>query len=141
MNRPKILQVKLPIQAYWRKEKTAHLLSCANSAPCETTILDKGSKYNLLQVDHYPIIRAACIRADFSIVHFWYNMKPQLHNIHAIAARIFATPISSTANERTFSALKLLVSEQPPHSGTSIVENMILVFFSYKLIIRNQLRI
>ncbi len=110
------------------KERPFYLLSCTDAVPPEVAILDEVFKYNLLGEDHFPETRAALM------MHLWYNRKFQFPNLHAVAARIFATPVSSAASERGFSALKLLVDEQRSRLGTSIVEDMIVVRSLYKVI-------
>ena len=74
------------------------------------------------------------MRDDFSIMHFWYNRKSQFSNLYAVAARIFAKPVSYAASERVFSALKLLADEQRSRLGTSLVEDMLVVRSLYKMI-------
>ncbi len=109
------------------KKRLFDLLLCADSVPTEVTIMDKVSNYNLLRVNHLPETSAALMRGDFSIMHFWYNRKSQFPNLYAVAARIFATPVSSAASERVFSALKILVDEQQSSLGTSLVRIRLLL--------------
>ena len=89
------------------KKRSFELFRSADSVPKATATLDEVSKYNFLRLSDLQEIRSLILGDNFTIMEFWYNRKAQFPNLYAIAARIYAIPVSSAAKERVFSALKL----------------------------------
>ena len=58
-------------------------------------------------------------------MRYWHELKTQFPLLFIIAARVFATPVSSASSERVFSALKLLVSEKRSCLARSLIDNII----------------
>ena len=64
-------------------------------------------------------------RGGFSVRKFWHDKKNQFPNPFAVAARLFATSMSSAASERVFFTLKLFVDEKRSSLNTSLIDDMI----------------
>ena len=58
-------------------------------------------------------------------MRYWHERKTQFSLLFTIAARIFATPVSSVSSERLFSAVKLLGSEKLYCLTSSIIGDII----------------
>ncbi len=114
------------------KKRPFELFRSADSVAQETATLDEVLKYNLLRLDDLQEIRSHLLGDNFTIMEFWYNRKAQFPNLYAIATRIYATPVSSAASDRVFSALKLLFDDKRSRLGTSLVDDMIVVRSSHK---------
>ena len=61
---------------------------------------------------------------DFSVVKFWYDRKAQFLDLYAVSMRVFATPVSSSANELVFSALILMVTEKRSRLTPYIIDKI-----------------
>ena len=97
----------------------------------EVQILDEVSKYNIASMGCVSKGRNKFIQDDFSVMRFWYDRRAQYLFLYAVAARIYATPVSSSSSERLFSALKLLVEEKRSRLSNYVVDDMILVSSLY----------
>ena len=64
---------------------------------------------------------------DFSDLKFWCDQKNQFPNLYAVAARIYSTPVLSSANERVFSTLKQFVDDKRSGVSISLIDDMIVV--------------
>ena len=64
---------------------------------------------------------------DSSVVKFWYDKKAQFPDLYAVLMRVFVTPVSSSASEQVFSALKLMVTEKRSRLTPSIVDDMVVL--------------
>ncbi len=64
---------------------------------------------------------------DFSVMKFGYNRKRKHPAMYGIAMHLLATPVSSSANEKAFSARKLVVSDTCSRLSNDTVEDIIMI--------------
>ena len=102
-------------------------MDCADLKPPNFKSLDEISLYNLLVVDHLVEERQKFLKDGYAILRFWHERKNQFPNIFSVALQIYAKPVSSTASERVFLALQLLVNEKCCTLRPSLTDNMILI--------------
>ena len=80
-----------------------------------------------MQLHHICEKRMNFLSDDFSVVKFWFDRKAQFPDLYEVPMRVLATPVSSSASERVFSALKLLVTEKRSRLTPSIIDDMVTV--------------
>ncbi len=57
----------------------------------------------------------------------WYSQRRQHPAMYGVASCVLATPVSSSASERVFSALKLIVSDTFSRFWNSTIEDIIVI--------------
>ena len=103
------------------------LFPCVDSISNETQKQGEVSRYSNLSLGHIFQARKSFLEDDFSVMNFWYNRKTQFPQLFATATRVYATPVSSSASERVFSSLKLLVNDKRSRLNTLMLYAMIAV--------------
>ena len=71
--------------------------------------------------------RKEFIEDNFSALKRWYDKKNQFPNLYAVAARIYSTPVSSSASKRIFSTLEPFVDDKRSGLSTSLIDDMIVI--------------
>ncbi len=65
---------------------------------------------------------------ELSVMKFWHDRKRHHRAFCSITARVLATPVSYTASERVFSALKLFVTDHRSRLSSQILEDIVLIW-------------
>ena len=112
------------------KKWSFDLMECADSAPVDRRSLDEVRLYNLVQMGTIPGTRRKFIEEDYADMKSWYDRKIALPRLFAVGARIFATPVSSAASERVFSALK--VHDKSSRLTNKTIEDIIVIRSLYE---------
>ena len=107
------------------KKQSFDLFACLDSISNEIQKQDEISRYTNLSLDHTCRARKSFLEDDFSVLNFWYNRKTQFPQLFAVATRVYATSVSSSASERVISSLKLLFNDKRSRLCTSILVDMI----------------
>lgn len=69
--------------------------------------------------DHSPAVR------------FWYDKRENVPALCGVSCRVHATPVSPSASERVFSALKLVVTDSGSRMRSENVQNVIVSLSLY----------
>ena len=107
------------------KKRPFDLLDCVDTVQSKKVYLDEVSKYKSSQVNYLREERIKFLEDDFEVMRYWHERKAQFPLLFTLAARVFATPVSSASSERVFSALKLLVSEKRSFLTSSLIDDVI----------------
>jgi len=59
------------------------------------------------------------------VVRFWVSMERILPSLAKVAYRIYGTPVSSSASERTFSAVNRIVTPDRSRLSPALVEDIV----------------
>ena len=114
------------------KKGSIDLMECVDSTPVDQRSLDEFCLYNLVQMGTIPGTRRKLIEKDYAVMKFWNDRKTALPTLFAVAARIFAKPVSSAASERVFSALKLVVHDKSSRLTNKTIEDIIVIRSLYE---------
>ena len=114
------------------KKRSFDLMECAGSAPVDWCSLDEVCSYNLVQIGTIPGTRRKFMEDDYAVMKFWYDCKTALSTLFPVAERIFATPVSSAASERVFSALKLAVRDKYSRLTNRTIEDIVVILSLYE---------
>lgn len=114
------------------KKRPFDLMESADSTGVDRTALIEVSLYNLIYLDGTTTDRKNLVSDGFAVMKFWHDRKKQFPSLHAVAARIYATPVSSAASERVFSVLKLVVDERRSRMSTSLIDDTIVIRSLYE---------
>ncbi len=109
------------------RKRAFSLLDFADSELSTQVDLDEISIYNELNVGAVKEKGNTFLQDDVSVTKFWYNRKKQHPAMYGVASRVFATPVSSSASERAFSAPKLIVSETCSRLSNNTLEGIIAI--------------
>ncbi len=109
------------------RKQAFSLLDFADSEPSTQVDLDEISIYKELNVGTVKEKGKTFLLDDFSVMKFWYNRKRRHPAIYGVALRVLTTPVSSSASERVFSALKLIVSDTRSHLSNDTLEYVIVI--------------
>ena len=64
---------------------------------------------------------------DFAVVKFLHDRKIQFPNLFHVAARIYATAVSSSSSERVFSFLILIVDDTRSRLSDPLIDDIIVI--------------
>ena len=104
------MKIVTPTRAELAEKTPFDSFLCANSVSEPTQILYEVSQYNMISLECITRTQKEFIEGDFlSRSSDWQNKR--FPNPFSVAARVFATPMSSAASKRVFSTLKLFVDE------------------------------
>ena len=109
------------------KKRTFSLIDLADSGREQNKPLGEVSVYNLMNLAHVKEEGQRFLNDDYSVLKFWFNRKRQHSVLYAVAARVLATPFSSSASERVFSVVKSLVTENQSRPTSNILEDIIAI--------------
>ncbi len=102
-------------------------LDLDNSGPDQSESRDELSVHYLSNLSQVKSDGEKHLKDDFSVIEFWNNRKRQHPNLLAIASRIIATSVSSSASECVSSAIKLLVTDKHSRLSRSFLEHITLI--------------
>ncbi len=92
--------------------RTFSSLDLADSGSETSKHLDEVSVYNLMNLSQVKGDGEQFLKNEFPVFKFWYNRRRQHTTLFAVASRVLATPVSSSASIRVFSTVKLLVTDK-----------------------------
>ena len=109
------------------RKRPFNLKDCTDSVQDEGGKLDEVSSYNLMKVNHSPAEKRELTKDNFAVIEFWYSRKNQYPHIFNVAARIYATPVSSASSERVFSTLKHVVDDKRARMSSNLIDDIIAI--------------
>jgi len=79
------------------------------------------------EVSNFNLERECFLKSEVSAVNFWYKMQGTYPALFAVARHIFATPVSSCASERVFSAVKRGFTNYRSRMKSEILEDIVVM--------------
>ena len=114
------------------QKRSFSLIDFADSEPTPRTDNDEISIYNDMNLTNIKQMGTAFIDDDFSVIKFWNDRKRHHPAMFAVACRVMATPVSSSASERVFSVLKQLVSDNRSRLLSETIEDIVVIRSLYE---------